>query len=157
MKTLFLIRSCPGAGKSTLAGRLSIEFSASIFSTDQFFHEDMDLSKPYVFDFSKLGFYHLKNLDRATKAMDEGLNVIIDNTNTVPRDADGYIKAAYEKGYQVKVMEPDTPWKFDANILFQKNQHNVPLDRIEAMIKRWVPHDQFIKHFKDKYPGLDIS
>ena len=158
-KILVLMRGIPGSGKSTTALKLMKEKypAAKIFSTDQFFHKDMDHEKPYVFDPTKLGFFHTKNLERAVRAMQEGETVIIDNTNTVPRDADAYVKVAHELGYRVVVHESDTPWKFDPDILAQRNQHGVPLDKIKMMIQRWTPHDKFVSHFKSKYPGLDIS
>jgi len=158
-KTLVIMRGIPGSGKSTLARNIAAEFNppAVIFSTDQFFHQDMDFNKPYVFDFKKLGEFHGKNLNRAVQAMEKGENVIIDNTNTVPRDADAYIKKAYELGYKVMVRESDTPWKNDPEILAQKNQHGVPLDKIKMMMERWTPHNDFINHFKSKYPGLNIT
>lgn len=155
---LILMRGIPGSGKSTLAKKIAEEYSgAIIFSTDQFHHKNMDFNQPYIFDQKKAGFFHGRNLERAVNAMKEGKVVIIDNTNTVPRDADGYVKAAHELNYKILLREPETTWKFDKEELVKRNQHNVPPDTIAAMIKRWMLHDDFVKHFKNKYPGLNIS
>ncbi len=158
-RVLVIMRGIPGSGKSTAAKKIASELSppGHVFSTDQFFHQDMDYDKPYVFDARKLGDFHGRNYSRALKAMEAGENVVIDNTNTVARDADNYIREAHRLGYKVMVRESETPWKFDPEILAQKNQHGVPLDKIKMMIQRWVPHDAFVQHFKQKYPGLDIS
>lgn len=157
MKTLYIMRGCAGSGKSTKAKQLARELNAHIFSTDQYFHSGMNYNNPYVFDREKLSFYHKLNFYRAVEAMKRGDNLIIDNTNVTPSEAENYIQEALKYSYKVRVAETDTPWRFEPEILAQKNTHKVPLAVIQRMLERWVPHEQFIQHFKARYPMLDIA
>lgn len=65
--------------------------------------------------------------------MEEGFNVIVDNTNVKPADYKAYLDAAKDKGYKVYFVEPDTDWAMDINECFIKNTHGVPLASLERM------------------------
>lgn len=132
MKTLYIMRGLSGSGKSTLAKDLV--GSGVIFSTDDLFVEN----GVYNFDPRKLGLNHKKNQERAVEAMEKGINpVIIDNTHTQSWEAKPYVEAGVKFGYNVEFVEPDTPWKFNAKELANKNKHGVPLVAIQRMLDRW--------------------
>jgi len=44
--------------------------------------------------------------------MDENVTlIVIDNTHTQKWEARPYVRAALQKGYKIKILEPSTPWK----------------------------------------------
>jgi adenylate kinase family enzyme len=58
------MRGVPGSGKSTKAKQLA-GIKGLIYSTDDFFMKNGD----YVYDPSKIGEYHDRNLERTVKSM----------------------------------------------------------------------------------------
>jgi len=140
MKRLVVMRGASGSGKSTKAKQLAADYlnlygaEAWIFSTDEFFMRDGQ----YMFNPAALGHAHCWNQLRAIQAMIQGVEVvIIDNTNTQAWEAQPYVQAAIKLGYEVEIVEPSTPWAFDADELAKKTQHGVPVEGIRAMIARW--------------------
>ena len=76
----------------------------------------------YNFDVKKLGEAHKWNQERAFVAMDAGKTpIVIDNTNLQAWEPKAYVLKAVDSGYTVKVQEPDTPWKHDAQELAKRN------------------------------------
>jgi predicted kinase len=129
---LILMRGVSGSGKSTLARTLCP--AAQIFSTDDLFMVDKD----YRFKPAKLGEYHVENQKRVEWALQEQWPVVcVDNTNTQIWEMVPYVRLADTYGYQVKLVEADTPWRFDANVLAAINTHDVPLETIKRMIARY--------------------
>lgn len=63
-KKLILMRGLPGSGKSTLAKKLA-GANGVVYSTDDFFM----VKGEYVYDSSKIGEYHNRNLERTIEAM----------------------------------------------------------------------------------------
>jgi len=99
---------------------------------------------------------HRRNLDEFKAAIDRGVTpVIVDNTNTVPREAAAYVRYATEAGYEVSVEEPTSPhWQQHRDLfkdkygnakklaefgkfLATKNSHGVPEEVIKKMMDRW--------------------
>lgn len=112
--------------------------TCSVHSTDDFHLELRGGIFEYVFKPQQLAFFHKRNLEDATKAMEFGVNyVIIDNTNTTWKEIEGYVKAGISNGYSVEVKEPNTSWKFDAIECSNRNTHKVPLSAIKKMLERW--------------------
>src|SRR5690554_3682343 len=111
MKTMWILRGCAGSGKSTLATNLSRKLEqCCVLSSDDYFTYD----NSYMFDISMLGAAHSWNQWRTRKLCELGrTNIIIDNTNTTFREIKPYVDIAKEFGYKIKIIEPDTPWKFD--------------------------------------------
>lgn len=92
-------------------------------------------------------------------AIDAGITpVIVDNTNIRAQDMKSYVEYATKAEYNVSIQEPDSPhWKQYkdylkdkygnkekiaefAQLLHQKNVHEVPLKNIEKMLARWQPN-----------------
>jgi len=152
---LIMMRGLPGSGKSTTAEKLKeihlpVYRRVDIFSTDDFW------GKPYNFVPAKIREAHLWNQNRALMAMIEqqaacyrGVGVlpgysldtpaciIIDNTNVGAYELRPYIKPAYMLGYEIEIMEPQTPWAFDVEECAKRNTHGVPLASILGMLNRW--------------------
>ncbi|XP_050416373.1 uncharacterized protein LOC126830144 [Patella vulgata] len=129
---LVLLRGLPGSGKSHLARE--IKGNGIILSTDDYFIQD----GIYMFEPNDLPTAHIWNRQRAINAMEAGTNpVIIDNTNTKIWEMKPYAKSALQNGYNIVIMEPDTPWKFKARELQAKNIHGVSKDVIHKMKDRY--------------------
>lgn len=133
-KRLIMLRSLPGAGKSTLARRIGQ--GGVVLSTDDFFM----VNGRYLYDKEMIGQAHLWNQGRARQAMQKAINpVVIDNTNVTWDECRPYAKLATDHGYEVSYAEPDTPWKFNVEELAKRNSHGVPKEVIQNMLDRWQP------------------
>lgn len=129
-KQLIIMRGIPGSGKSTLANELGAE--GTVLSSDEFWGPDYD------FDSSRTGEAHLWNQNRVKQALEQGISpIVVDNTNVSFYEFKPYVEMAQKHNYNIVFAEPDTPWKFNAEELAARNQHNVPLDVIKGMIGRW--------------------
>lgn len=129
---LVLMRGLPGSGKTTLAQKICGR--GVVLSADQFFCK----GGKYNFDKSRLSEAHEWNKRRAKKFIQEGRSpIIIDNTNVEIWEMMPYVALALRAKYHVCVLEPDTPWKFDARQLTQKNMHGVPRRTIDSMLERY--------------------
>ena len=133
------MRGISGSGKSTKARELGQ--NGIILSTDDFFK----INGKYKYDQDRIGQAHLWNQARAKKAMEQGVSpIVIDNTNVIAKDAKPYAEEALKYGYKIKIAEPDTPWKFDAEELTKRNNHGVPKEVIEEMLEKWQPDEIFM-------------
>lgn len=145
------MRGCPGSGKSTLARSIKEIYcdvtlkpishdSVVIFSTDDYWMED----GKYNWQAHRVGEAHAWNQARASDAMlDDVPVIIIDNTNTTAKEARPYVESAKQLGYEVEVVESNTPWAKDIGALASKNTHNVPRASIEKMLARYEPLETF--------------
>lgn len=150
--TMVILRGISGSGKSTLASKLleSNEDSIHLTSDDYFINLE---TGEYNFFGAKLPYAHEWNQDRARRALKKGIKVvIIDNTNTQKWEAKPYVSEAISHGYEVQFIEPDTPWKLDAEILSKKNQHGVPIEKIREMINRYEKDFSIENILKSKSP-----
>lgn len=134
----FIIRGCPGSGKSTAAKNLAkkLEGETQIFETDDYFV--LQGNGEYKFDANKLGAAHRWNFNRFTQAVDKRVqNIILANTCTKASEFREYVIYAKNAGYNISIIEPKTPWSFDAQECFKRNIHNVPLSTIQKMLARY--------------------
>jgi len=139
MKSLYLIRGVPGAGKSTLAKELA-EPENVIFSADMYFE---DISGQYNFDISKI-----KDAHAWCKEMVEGVmmksikntkynwnvnsynKIFVANTFTQEWEMEDYFKLAEKYGYKVFTIIVE-------NRHGSTNIHNVPDEIISKMKDRF--------------------
>ena len=141
------MRGLAGSGKSSIAKELGK--GGAIFSTDDFFI----INGKYQYDPSMIGYAHTWNQGRAKKAIREGITpIVIDNTNVAGWQAKPYVEEAIANGYTVQIIEPNTPWKFNAEELAKRNKHGVPLEVIQEMIKEWEPNLSVNDILKSKQP-----
>lgn len=157
-KILYIMRGIPGSGKSTAAKKLAPK--EQIFSTDDYWGPE------YKFDMNRLGAAHTWNLDRATKAMADGVSpIVIDNTNITWKAVRPYAEHAFQNGYTVVFKESEMPqWQEitsrldardirdeDAEFLTKNSIHNVPQESVRRMMLGWASHkdmDQFLRLLK---------
>jgi NEDD4-binding protein 2 len=127
-KILYIMRGLPGSGKSTLAHQLSED----VYSTDDYFMIDGE----YQYDENKIGDAHQWNRDRTIAAMKQTITpLVIDNTNTRMWEFRPYVEFGMEYGYSVYLVEPETDWRCDVDVLAERNTHGVPRERIKIMLE----------------------
>lgn len=161
MLKLVLMRSLPGAGKTTLVSEvISYYFalyaqSMMVCSADDWFVDDDD---NYLFDRTKLAGAHRYCRTAARKSMSLALDlVIVDNTNTTWSEMKDYVYMGVKYGYDIRLCEPKTWWKFDVDELTKRNTHMVPKDAIQKMLDRWQDSDRIIaEHPEFGMKKLDI-
>ena len=123
MKVLYILRSVPGAGKSTLAKQIAGD---NVFEADDYFRAE----GTYRFDFSKLGLAHESCKQRLTNAMCDGITPLcVANTTTTEKELSPYLSLAKSHGYTSFVMVVEN--RHDG-----VNQHGVPNDKLEQMRAR---------------------
>ena len=122
MKTLFLLRGLPGAGKSTLADSLGIDY----VEADMFFMQDGE----YKFDGAKLKEAHEWCQGRVRKIMELGMSVAVANTFTQEWEMEPYLEMAEEFGYRVNSLIVE-------NRHGGENTHGVPEEALTRMRNRF--------------------
>lgn len=102
-KVCFVLRSVSGAGKTTLAELLDLNWqegkTVEICEADDYFYNGQE----YKFDSRELGNAHKHCRNKFEKCLDSGINlVIVSNTNTRwENEAEFYVNLAKQKGYTV--------------------------------------------------------
>ncbi|CAF1427817.1 unnamed protein product [Adineta steineri] len=138
-KLLIIMRGCPGSGKSTLARSLNDGYDGQILSIDEYFN---DLSK----------FEHAQHYNQclASDAFKQNISpIIIDNTNTTSWEIKPYVILGKEAGYDILLIEPQTPWRYKARELAKRNVHNLPLRRIKEILNRFE-HNITVQNITDQ-------
>ena len=141
---LTICRGLPGSGKSTLAVEILYTQAVAnsydnsiqapiILSADDYF----TVGGIYYFDPSQLYKAHSWNQWRCGQLIQAGRNVIVDNTNTTWKEVEPYAAMAKDQGYDIEVVEPNTPWAFDIGGLMARGTHGVPRETYEKMLARW--------------------
>jgi predicted kinase len=123
VKSLFLLRGIPGAGKSTLAKTIG----GLHFEADMFFLKDGE----YHFDAAKLPAAHSWCLNCTRDSLARGVEkVLVSNTFTQEWEMKNYYDIAKEWGYVVFSLIVEN--RHDG-----VNEHNVPDEVLEKMRKRF--------------------
>ena len=156
-KTLVLLRGLPGSGKSTVAKLIARTLTTAglsyvICSADSYFVGEDGI---YCFDPCKLGAAHNKCRADAGESMLAGIDyVIVDNTNTTKREMQPYKELADEFGYTVKCQTVGN--LTDIDIYAERCIHNVPLETIEKMAKRFEdpPQEEIVSFRKSEVREL---
>jgi predicted kinase len=130
MRNVVIMRGLPGSGKSTVAKKLAAQVEgAVIVSADDFFM----VGGQYQFDVTKLGAAHGACQAAFKTALIHNKElVIVDNTNTTPREIQTYMKMAQNFGYEAVIMV--VPCDVDTSAA--RNTHGVPREAIERMANR---------------------
>lgn len=129
MKTLYLLRGLPGAGKSTLASQLSdVHFEADMYFTNengQYLFNPSEIKKAHAWCQSEV---HTAMILNHTTGDNE--KIVVSNTFTQGWEMEPYYKLAESYGYRVFSIIVE-------NRHGGENQHGVPEDKIEEMRVRF--------------------
>lgn len=123
MSELVIIRGASGSGKSTYVKKNFSDYAH--YEADQFFMVD----GVYNWDRIKLGQAHSTCQRNVDKALEEGKNVVVSNTNVAQRDVNEYIKLANKWKVPYKIIRLTKQFQ---------NVHNVPADVVLSMQSRMV-------------------
>ncbi len=138
---LVIMRGISGSGKSTKAKSLVGE--GVIHSTDEVIESLGNYNNFFKVmieseDFSALHKAHGTNFRNAVASMKSGVSpVVIDNTNLKANEPKNYVVEALKLGFadeNIKIVDVGTGG-LDADGLFKRNAHGVPLEKIKAMIE----------------------
>uniref|UniRef100_A0A183SRU5 2',3'-cyclic-nucleotide 3'-phosphodiesterase n=1 Tax=Schistocephalus solidus TaxID=70667 RepID=A0A183SRU5_SCHSO len=155
---MIVLRGPPGSGKSYLATciktrypnaevgprlnwwfLLSTAFKALICSADQYWYRESG-GLEYRYDPLQLDDAHSFCNQNARDCATRGVSpLVIDNTNIRLWECRYYLDLARKFDYNVILVTPKTPWRFDVNALTSRNQHNVPLSIIESKVRQFEP------------------
>lgn len=129
---LVLIRGLPGSGKTTLAKKIKQADGFVHLEADMYFTDEND--EGYQFDASQLGAAHLWCQKQTQLNLKQGRSVVVSNTFTQVWEIKPYQRMAQQCSIELHIYECEGQFT---------NVHNVPLDKIEAMRKRWdvLPRD----------------
>jgi predicted kinase len=129
-KKVIIMRGISGSGKSTYVKNNFPD--ATVCSADHYFINE---NNEYCFDHKKLGQAHKQCQNRFYKAISQNENlIVVDNTNTTIWEMKWYYDLAKNNGYNVFCIRVNT----SVENAHKRNSHNVPLDVIESMQKRFV-------------------
>ena len=124
MKTLILLRGCPGAGKSTFAHTLD----CPVFEADMFFVNSQGV---YNFDFTKIKDAHAWCQEMVEDHMfNQHEKIVVSNTFTQEWEMKVYYDMAKTYGYQVFSIIVE-------NRHGSTNVHGVPIEALERMKNRF--------------------
>lgn len=152
-KILYILVGIPGSGKTTLAYTLT--HPDFVCSADDYM---VNGDGEYVFESRKLGYVHKRCQAKCADLMTyERGPIVIANTNTTTKEMDPYILLASMYGYEVKLMEPQTTWKYNVDQCFLQGTHEVPLDKLKVMLNRLVELGDAKRYFQGIYPNLKIE
>ncbi|XP_041373615.1 2',3'-cyclic-nucleotide 3'-phosphodiesterase-like [Gigantopelta aegis] len=132
-KVMFIMRGLPGSGKSTIVRSIQSTYPISaVCSADDYFLKD----GVYNFDPNKLGPAHETCRLRTEQHCQSGCPVVvIDNTNVKRWEMKEYLDLALRTNYVVVLVEPQTPWKFDARELARRNKHGLSEEILQYKVR----------------------
>lgn len=130
---LIINRGITWSWKSTFSQTIKSNYEETkILSTDNYFVNE---NWEYFFDYTKLEENHNKNYeDFIQEIQNKSKIIIIDNTNLNLENYKKYIIEWRKNNYQIINVEFQTR---DINEHLEKNTHNIPIEVIENMMKKF--------------------
>lgn len=139
-------------GQKIIEDTIKTNAEEHIISADDYFMRN----GRYTYDGTKISEAHQYAqrtfMQRASKGYSP---LIVDNTNMKYWELVPYIQVAIQYQFHVEIMEPQTPWKFKARDLAQKNKHGVPMDKIKKMMENYDTI-MSVKEFAKNVLNLDV-
>lgn len=131
--TVIILRGLPGAGKSTLA--LKLTKREYICSADHYFEQ----GGKYKFDSRLLGVAHDSCFNKFANLIHGGLGIapiiVVDNTNTRVKEFKRYLD--YAEKYGIKPLVFHVRPTISLSQMHERGVHNVPRDKFIEMYERW--------------------
>jgi 2',3'-cyclic-nucleotide 3'-phosphodiesterase len=156
MKKVFILKSWPGSGKSFLCNQIQQKYGPEncvVCSADNYF---IGVDGVYRFDFNKLGDAHAMCRSTFVKAAEKNIPIIItDNTNIKYSDFRDYIVWGAIAGYEINLIEPNTPWRNNAKECAKRNQHGVSEEMILNKMKNYQSCEEAVKFAKENL-NIDV-
>lgn len=126
------MRGLPGSGKSTLAKALAGLYEAVYVSADVM----LESSNGYAWTYPLSCHAHEICRSLVELAMQQQrTTIVLDNMHLRPFRAKPYVDTAKSYGYEIKVVEPTTPWRADVDGLLQYGTHKVRREQMEAYVE----------------------
>lgn len=153
MPVVHILCGPSGCGKSTLADRLRLGYNTSVVCSADHFFIGPD---GYQFDPRKLPQAHSSCMLKYIGALRDGADcIIVDNTNLQDWERVTHEEAGHLAAYEVLYHAWEVPIDM-APVLAARNRHGVPLEAIEAMIRRFeVPDGPTVFHDEILVPNGD--
>ncbi|KAL5970133.1 2'3'-cyclic-nucleotide 3'-phosphodiesterase [Taenia solium] len=137
---MIILRGPPGSGKSCLASYVKIRFpTAHICSTDNHL-PNANYFQVYRFDSERQEAAHRKCEEEAKLYARRGVSpLVIDISNIRSYECRPYTEIARQFDYNVIMVIPRTPWRFDVRSLAENNVHHFSAEMISSMIAQFEP------------------
>lgn len=153
MNKITLVYGLPSSGKSTLARRMKEEtelnyLSATILETDDYFKQ----TGQFLWDYRRLSDAHEWTYDQCAQAIRDNVNlIIVANVNLNFRHIAPYVYVSQVFKYELELIEPDTPWRYDLEKLFElsKLTHNVRMENYISMNELRTPFEELKQQIKE--------
>lgn len=124
---VYLMRALPSCGKSHMA-RVLAGRDGVVLETDQYFYTQVG-DDPGCYDYSdgRLSDARQWNLNRFRDALAHQISpIVVDRGNGLNPETRQYVVQARERGYDVQLREPDSPWWQELRVLLKYKQHVSP-------------------------------
>jgi len=127
-RLVYLMRGLPSCGKSRRARELAGAMGV-VCETDEFFHTQVgDSAQAYSYDADRQQEARDWNYRRFTAAVDANVSpVVVDRGNGLNRETQRYAMYAVNRGYNVVIAEPDSPWWQEIRVLLKYKEHTMPV------------------------------
>ncbi len=132
-RLVYLMRGLPSCGKSHTA-RTLIASGGVVLETDEYFYTQVG-ADPTHFDYSEalLPSARSWNFARFQEAVARGISpIVVDRGNGLNVETQQYARYAADRGYQVQLREPDSPWWVEIRRLLEDKHAN------EAALRSWA-------------------
>ena len=155
-KRVYILRGLPGMGKTTIAELLRDHHhnsTAVICSADQYHmvKNKETGEKEYKYNPKRIGLCHQLCQRKFHRSVEAKIPVIVlDNTNLIYDDYRLYEQVALKAGYKVFEI---TVGSLDVQTSFERNSHDVPMDTIQKMAKRF----EFVVGDDDDPSPLEVT
>ena len=143
-KTMYIMRGCPGSGKSTFVRKMTTIMSEADYKVcdcDDYFNKD----DKYKFVRYKLHLAHKQCQEYAKDACETNVPyVFISNQNVNWREIRPYVRIAIDNDYTIELVGPSVPWAYQADELYKRNTHSVPLETIKRRLRQYQPDSDIL-------------
>lgn len=137
MKTAVILRGLPGSGKSHIAKTLiDDDMNFGVICSADNYHIDLDGVYKWKPENVSKAHEYCKKLFSDALETDCPL-IIVDNTNTTPKEYNWYVTKAKEAGYWPVLLTVGDASAEAVENSIKNNTHSVPKDTIVNMAKRF--------------------